>query len=531
MSFSDISRISPSIHIKLRELSAPLLLLFGSLALYIAARSLLLTAAKGAPLDCLWLDIVSAAGAMFLAKIRYAEIPAALRLLTRGIGAVVLIQVAFDASTLFYAPASMLEGAPGGFYRYGAAIALAAGAAAMVRPAFLLPLFVHYVLFRHQLNLLTNVDISETDYLSMLDVGEFCALGSLVAALAGRELGETAKRTGAGLIWAWAVGAHLGNYFVSAWTKIRTGGGDPFFWLLHNPTQTSILIGLERGDNPLGAWPWLVQGEWSGISGAVVALNSFVLGTQLAAPFAATHRRTLMALTLLYDLFHVGVYFTLGALFIFWIAVNLLVFESVRHIKQDGGFTPSMKLTLLVSVFISHYLFYTSHLGWLDGAKLASPSVQAETADGRRIAVPSVFFGIRSYSIAQTVMYAPDGHFPVRIGGNSYNPTDWRDSQSCGPVTAAHQDTGTSLAAVETMIRESDAAMRRAPAVKDDNLYYLYPHHMLANPLMFKDFNGLSMNDIVAYHYIVESVCLGLENGRLTRDVHKTTDYPVDVRR
>lgn len=530
MSMNDIKHVTPSLQLKLRELSAPLFLLTGSLALYIAARSLLLTVAKGTPLDCLWLDILSVAGALFLSGIRYAEIPPALRLLARGIGAVVLIQVAFDASTLFYAPSSMLEGAPGGFYTYGAMIALAAGAAAMIRPAFLLPLMAHYVLFRHQLNILTKVDISETDYLSMLDVGEFCALGSLIAALAGRELGDAAKRAGAGLIWAWAVGAHLGNYFVSAWTKIKAGGGDPFFWLLHNPTQTSILIGLERGDNPLGAWPWLVQNEWSGITGAVVVLNAFVLGTQLAAPLAATHRRTLMALTLLYDLFHVGVYFTLGALFIFWIAVNLLIFESVRHIKQDG-FTPAIKTTLFVSVFVSHYVFYTSHLGWLDGAKLASPSVQAETADGRRIPVPEVFFGIRSYSIAQTVMYAPDGHFKVRIGGNSYNPADWADSQSCGPMTAPHQETGTSLGAVETMIRETDAAMRKAPLVKDDNLYYLYPHHMLANPLLFKDFNGLSMKDIVGYHYMVDSVCLGLADGKLTRDVRKTTDYPIDVRR
>jgi hypothetical protein len=41
----------------------------------------------------------------------------------------------------------------------------------------------------------------------------------------------------------------------------------------------------------------------------------------------------------------------------------------------------------------------------------------------------------------------------------------------------------------------------------------------------------LSMNDIVGYHYVVDSVCLGLEDGKLTRDVRKTTDYTVDVRR
>jgi hypothetical protein len=517
MSINDIIRTSPSLHPKFRELSVPTLALFGSLTLYVAARSLLRAMAHSAPLDCLWLDLLSAATALFLAFIRYDEVPPALRLLARGIGAVVLIQVAFDGSTLFYAPASMLVGAAGGFFRVGTAIALITGVAAMVRPAFLLPLMIHYVLFRHQLNLLTSVDISETDYLSMLDVGAFCAIGTLITALAGRDFGEAAKRAGAGLVWAW--------------TKLRAGGDDPLFWLFHNPTQTSILIGLERGDNPLGAWPWLVQREWNGITGSVILLNAFVLGSQLAAPLAALHRRSLMALTLLYDLFHIGVYFTLGALFIFWIAVNLLIFQSARHLGRKDGFTRPMKATLFVSVFASHYLFYTSHLGWLDGAKLTSPSVEAETVDGRRIAVPSVFFGIRSYSIAQTLMYAPEGHFPVRIGGNSYNPTDWRDAQACGPVTADQQDTGTSYPAVENMIRETDAAMRAAPLVKNDNLYYLYPHHMLANPLIFRNFNGLSMKDIVAYHYVVESVCLGLKDGHLTRDVRKTTDYPVDVRR
>jgi len=529
MSINGINRASPSLHVYLRDSSLPFVVLVGSLALYVGARALLLTVAKEDPAACLWLELLTAAAAFFLRDVRYREVPEPLRLLARGIGAVVLIQVAFDASTLVYAPASMRQGSDGIFYVDGMLLAAILGIAAMARPAFLLPLMAQYVMFRHQFNLLTGIDISETDYLSMLDVGEFCALGSLVVALVGRTLGMAWLRPAAGLIWSWAVGAHLGNYLVSAWTKIRAGGSDPLFWLLHNPTQTSILIGLERGDNPLAAWPWLVQAVWNGVTGAGVLLNGFVLGTQLAAPLAASHLRVLMALTLLYDLFHVGVYFTLGALFIFWIAVNLLVFESARTFDREQSFTPGMRLTLFVSVFASHYLFYTSHLGWLDGAKLSSPSIQAETRDGRRVAVPSVFFGIRSYSIAQTLMFAPDGHFPVRIGGNSYNQTDWRDASVCGPVTAEHQDTGTSLTTVDVMIRETDAAMRRVPAVKNDNLYYLYPHHMMANPLMFGEFNALSMDDIVGYHYVVDSVCLGLQDGRLTRDVRKSSDHAVDL--
>src|SRR5262249_44206067 len=134
------------------------------------------------------------------------------------------------------------------------------------------------------------------------------------------------------------------------------------------------------------------------------------------------------------------------------------------------------------------------------------------------------------YSIAQTVMYIPDGHFPMRMGGNTYNQADWRDSQACGPQTIEKHNTGVSMGEVDKHVQEADAAMRRHPFVKSANLYYFYPHHMVANPFMFRDFNRLSMADIVRYHYVVESVCLHLEDGHLVRDVHKRTDHVINVK-
>src|SRR5206468_2468414 len=126
--------------------------------------------------------------------------------------------------------------------------------------------------------------------------------------------------------------------------------------------------------------------------------------------------------------------------FHFWIVVNVFVYISARRMT-DKDLTIPVKATGLAAMLAGHFLFYTSHLGWLDGAKLASPSYKAETRDGRLISVPSVYFGLPSYSIAQTVMYIPDGHFPMRMGGNTYNQADWRDSQACGPQTIHHQDT------------------------------------------------------------------------------------------
>lgn len=537
MSIGIVDRLTGTPALPVAKAMAPFLVLAGMLLTYVLLRLLLLTVATGPAWACLVLTLGTCVLAGGLSFVRYAEISAPLRVLGLGIGVVVLVQLAFDASTLFYAPASLQGGAAGQFFHAGMALGMLAGCAALWRPSFLLPLFFYYVMFRHQFNIATGVSVSDTDYLSMLDVGEFVAIGGLGTALLIRsgllvrfDADGRLKIATSSLIWACAVGAHLSNYFVSGWTKIRAGGDDPLFWLLHNPTQTSILIGLERGDGPLALWPWLVQPVWDGIVAGGVLLNLFVLGTQLAAPLAIAHRRLLMTVTVLFDLFHIGVYLTLGALFHFWIAVNVLIFMSARRM-DDKALTWPMKLVTLAAVLTGHFIFYTSHLGWLDGAKLASPSFLAETADGRKVPVPPVFFGMHSYSIGQTLMYTPDGHFPVRIGGNSYNKRDWLDAQTCGAQVGAEQTSAVGWPTLERMVQEADAAVRARPVVKDLNLYYLYPHHMMANPWLFGDFNRLSMDQIVRYHYVVESVCLGLKDGQLTRDVRHRTDDVIHVQR
>jgi len=519
----------------------PPAVLLGALVLYVLVREASLAIAAGPALGCLTTDLVGVLAAAVIAGIQYRDIPTVLRPLLRGIAAVVLVQIVFDGTTLVYGPTSMLTGTVGAFFLYGTIIGIAAGLAALWRPAFTVPLFFHYVAFRHQLNLASGVEVSETDYLSMLDVGQFVAVGALFLVLATRPRFATRflpswvdigalRGSAAVLIFIWAVGAHFGNYFISGWTKLQAGGDQPLFWLLHNPTQTSILIGLERGDNWLARWPDLVQFSWNAIVGAGVWLNLFVLGAQILAPLGILHRRALMAFTVMFDIFHIAVMGTLGAFFFFWIAVNVLVYASATRIP-DKAITNQVRAVGLISVIIAHFIFYTSHLGWLDAAQLASPSFYADTRDGRTVPVPSVYWGIMSYSIAQTAMFIPEDHFPMRLGGNTYNRDDWAAAQTCSGETVHTQSTGVSLDTVRDMVRRHDAAVRLHPAVKNDNLYYFYPHHMVANPMVFADFNALKIDDIVGYRYRVDSVCLSLKDGRLNRDVRKTTEYPIDVRR
>ena len=71
--------------------------------------------------------------------------------------------------------------------------------------------------------------------------------------------------------------------------------------------------------------------------------------------------------------------------------------------------------------------------------------------------------------------------------------------------------------------------MRDHPYIKENNLYYFYPQHMLPNPFVFTEFNRLRIDDIVAYKYVVESVCLSLDNGKLVRDVRRQNEYEVRI--
>ena len=524
----------------------PILLFLFALLVYKAGRRLLLTTVSLPQEYAFALVVAACIGAAAVVWVRYSEFPRLLRIVLRGIGIVVLVQVLFDA----FAPVPPLPNILFGdspfalLYRWGAVIAIAAGAIAMLRPSFLLPLFFYYVAFRFLIGQATGIAIVETDYLNFLDTGIFGIIGGLIAvtattpwalrnipgmrALAGESGPEVLRRRACGLVWACIVGAHLGNYFLSGVAKINAGGDMPLTWWLQNPTQTSIVIGLERGDNPLALWPWAVQAVWDAISGYKIIFNSFVFLAQLFAPLAMLSLPALMFFTLLFDMFHIGVYLTLGALFHFWILMNLIIYISAWKM-QRSELTASMRVVGVLAVLFGHYAFYTNELGWLDGAKLASPSFVAETRDGRLVPVPQVYWGIASYSIAQGWMYIPDGHFSFRIGGNNLNPEAWADATSCGPAIAESQDTGVAMQAVERLVRTAHQLMTENPAIKAYNLYYWYPHHMVAHPWLFTEFNNLRIDDIVGYRYIVESVCLTLRDGHLRRDVKKRTEVPIRV--
>jgi hypothetical protein len=142
--------------------------------------------------------------------------------------------------------------------------------------------------------------------------------------------------------------------------------------------------------------------------------------------------------------------------------------------------------------------------------------------------MPPAHFGIYSYTVGQAATYVPPDHFPSPM--SERNLAEWRDGISCGPRTVPEQARRSTLGAVERLVRETHQFMQRHPAIKKYNLYYFYPHHMQPNPWVFTEFNRLRLEEIVSYKYVIESVCLTLEGGRLRRDVRKREEFSFDVR-
>ena len=477
--------------------------------------------------------VVTIGAACAFARITYNNLPKFISIFLKFIGLAIFIQMLFDAFNFSPGTPNLFTIASDPVIGLSVAASLIVGLLCLKRPAFLLPVISYYIMFRISIVARTGLDVVPTDYEGMAETCLYGAVAALVVAapitsrliaLLDRpgeqrsgERDNSIRMIAYSIIWGVMVGAHMRNYFFSGLAKIFAGQTEPLTWLLHNVTQTSILIGLERGDGPLSHLPWLLQGVWNTFLVFGPFLNAVILGAQVLAPLAAFNKRILLALTIFYDVFHIGVYFTLGALFFFWILVNVLVFATARHLPEKR-LTYPISIAMLLTIFFGGRFFYTNHLGWLDGSKLASAHFYAETRDGREVMIPGPFFGLYSYNIAQGRMYIPAGSFPLREGGNTRTLKDWEDAKACGPVVTT-VDSVSKLSSVQDMVTQTDLFARAHPWFKSLNTYYFYPSHMLANPADFSQFNNLKMYDIVGYQYRVDSVCLSLADGKLQRRV------------
>lgn len=459
-----------------------------------------------------------------------------LRVLLRGTSAVIFVQVAIDALHPAAWPSNLLIGVEPSL-RLLIGLAFAGGALAMWRPAFVLPMGVAYIAFRYHAPTLFGLERTSLDFQTLNDVSTF----SCAALLAWRSMQQSRRflprivrdaieDERSDLVWqklAWAVGIgiHVGNYFHSAMGKMYIGGPEPLFWILNNPTAQAIAIGLHRLNGPLAGWPSLVQGYYDLLTAVVLPLNIFVFLIQFLSPIAILNRRLLILFTLAFDCMHLAIYFSLGAFFFFWIALNIIILLSLAAMR-DEEFTPPVKMTAIACAIFGYLSFTQAGLGWLDGKKVVREVFYAETKDGRKVVVPPATFGLYSYQIAHGDLFIPDNHFKMRSGGNA-TYSDWKDASTCGPETVEKQRYVESVDEIQKLVAAADGFYRRHPWVKRLELYYFYPHHSPSNPAFFHQYDRTKLADVSSYQYVVESSCIGVQDGHLLNDVRIRSEYPL----
>ena len=145
--------------------------------------------------------------------------------------------------------------------------------------------------------------------------------------------------------------------------------------------------------------------------------------------------------------------------------------------------------------------------------------------------VPTAYFHSASYQVSQGRFYAPpaEGHFNFAIWGSVLHHADVTAGRNCeipardGP---APEQYGPVDAVRAYVAAQHEKALKKAGP---DGVWRAVPyiHHHMPSPFVKTAFTEIRPSDIKAYYYVAESVCLGLENGRLTRDLKARLEIPL----
>jgi hypothetical protein len=352
------------------------------------------------------------------------------------------------------------------------------------------------------------------------------------------EIGEASALFSTVLIAA-AISIHLANYFSSFLAKATLDGGLTS-WLLHNDPSNLFMVGLDNNHVLYVGWPWLVDGMRFLLSKAGPLSNAFILIAQGAALFGILMpRRWLLVLLLGFDVMHLSIIIVMGANFAPWILLNLAIAAIVvsRHYQR-----PPLLVGLFSVLFIlsDNRFMSPAWLGWYDTAANNKMFFEAVDKKGDRHYVPTNFFTFYSYPFAHMAVGSPDATTAFALDNPNGGTQVYRKvvaSQSCDvPVLTAQdgyaQDTAKQEIngpALDAYIRGYHALARRIGSRFGNFPYALYPHHFFV-PLQFAAaFDSLAMDDIVAYVYRRESVCLKVQDGTVVRQVVSEAEHRIDL--
>lgn len=434
--------------------------------------------------------------------------------------------------------AALPEGHPAIWYHeHGRMIGLLLSLLALWRPALLFTAAAHLWMMRELQPALTGFYFSTLDIRNIAEVlvlwgSGFAILGVARAVPSARRalaLDEAGVEQASLLMIATGIGAHLANYFWSGMAKLALDGG-PLSWVLGNRLYDGIPGALEKGTLPLAHWPWAVELLSGALQTFSIPVNVVSLSVQLAAIVAPWRRSWLISLTLVLDVFHLLVWAVLGLLFWKWIALNTIIVLTLRSLS-DEQWTRALKVTCLVAMTAGAAVFHVATLAWYETPGFASPFFEAEMDDGERIRIPNAYFLSSSYQVSQGRLWYPGGreHFNPSIWGSVLHWKDAVAGRKC-EIPSRAVDAKPEWGPPDALGRFVRAHHREMLGKLDSAGHYPYYamiHHHMPSPGVPDPFLAKDKRRIVRYDYVLESVCLSLDHGKLKRRVMARTALPL----
>lgn len=476
------------------------------------------------------------AAALGLAGVAYREIPA---FGVRFLRASTIFLLIYFLVEPFYMPHTNEAIYPQATQVHDAArwIGVALAALGLMRPAAVFGSSLALWMTRDLQTELTGFYFSTLDIRNVAEVIAFVTLGIALVVIRERRRGaasaqgvdtEAVARLSLMVIAA-GIGGHLANYFFSALAKLTLDGG-VFSWLLHNHLEAGLLGALEKGTMPLAAFPALTQFTYDALASTHLLVNFVAFLAQLLALAASRRRVWVIGVVVTYDLFHLLVYLIFGLLFWKWIALNTIIIATLVTVRDDQ-WKRHGRNACTVFMFLAPLFFKTATLAWYDTPGFASEFFEAQLDDGRRMRIPSAYFGSASYQVSQGQFYYPanDKHFDFTIWGSVLHWKELMDGRQCH-IPEQRARSNESFGTLDKVARYVKSHHRYVMSRVDDRgmfNYYLYPHHHVPSPFVPDPFYDVDKRDIQAYYYVIESVCLGLDQGKLERKVKARSEYEV----
>lgn len=328
-----------------------------------------------------------------------------------------------------------------------------------------------------------------------------------------------------------AICIHLANYFWSFVAKITLDG--PFLsWIRYNNPLNIYLAASDDGHVTFSDYALASDVIGNFIDSTHIASNIFVFVAQLVAVFGfVMSKRALIVLLICFDGMHIGIAIAAGANFWPWIFLNLAIAAVVA--RRDFPH-PKPLLGVIAGGFIclSPIVANVALLGWFDSGANNNAQMYVQMRDGKRIKVTPNFYTFYSYPMSHMRYGMPDPDTAFWVGHPNGGTRDFwvlEAAQRCdadaliipGRVPQMPQPS------FDNFVRNYHEMALSVRSNIGMFPYDYYPHHFFVMPN--REFATLDLNDVSAYIYRRESVCLSFEDGKVERRVVTVGEHRIDL--